>query len=98
MSAEPFRTSASRRTSPCESMSASGMSVASSSRVAYPNIIPWSPAPCSPSAPASTPMAMSGLWAWIEVRTPHDWASNRRTGSVYPMSVTVWRTTSWTST
>ena len=34
---------------------------------AYPNIIPWSPAP-----PVSTPCAMSGDWSWIVLSTAQD--------------------------
>ena len=39
------------------------------SRQAKPNIMPWSPAPCSPLS-RSTPMAMSLDWPSIATKTP----------------------------
>ncbi len=64
-----LRLSARRRVRRWENWMAAGMSSSVSSE-AYPNIIPWSPAP-----PLSTPMAMSGDWLSSEVTTAHVMAS-----------------------
>ncbi len=60
---------------------------ASVSSQAYPNIIPWSPAPISLafSGSSSTPMAMSGDWAWMKTFTSAWSASKSSRGSWYPM-------------
>jgi hypothetical protein len=47
------------------------------SSVAYPNIIPWSPAP-----PVSTPIAMSVDWRSIVVKIAQVWASKPKFASV----------------
>ena len=64
----PLRTAASRSAMRCASMIGSGMR-SRVSLVAYPNIMPWSPAPCSFFVPLFTPMAMSGDWRSIDVST-----------------------------
>ncbi len=76
-----FRTSDRRRERRCAMWIGSGISSGVSSQ-AYPNIRPWSPAPClssSSSSPStrfsyavSTPCAMSGDWAPIETETPQE--------------------------
>jgi hypothetical protein len=79
-----LRTSARRYASRCASQIGIGMRSSVSSH-AYPNIIPWSPAPISShlspvparcSAALSTPMAMSGDCSSIEVITPQVLPSN----------------------
>ena len=63
-----FRTSARRRASLWASWIGLGISSLDSSQ-AYPNIIPWSPAPCSSTLPRSTPRAMSGDCCSMAVKT-----------------------------
>src|SRR6266508_6069354 len=97
-----LRTSASRLASRCAIAIGSGIS-SSVSRQAYPNIIPWSPAPSASSSSSdppsrcssasSTPRAMSGDCSWIDVITPQVSPSIPKLASVYPISVTVRRTT-----
>ncbi len=65
-----FRCSANARVSRCASMIGIGISSAVSSD-AYPNIMPWSPAP-----PVSTPIAMSGDWRSMVLSTEQVWESN----------------------
>src|SRR6185503_8133351 len=97
-----LRTSASRLANRCAIAIGSGIS-SSVSRQAYPNIIPWSPAPSVSSSStdrpsrcssaSSTPRAMSGDCSWIDVTTPQVSPSIPKFASVYPISVTVRRTT-----
>src|SRR5207344_373008 len=97
-----LRTSASRLANRCAIAIGSGIS-SSVSRQAYPNIIPWSPAPRASSSwtepPSrcssawSTPRAMSPDCSWIDVITPQVSPSIPKFASVYPISVTVRRTT-----
>ena len=76
---------------------------------AYPNIIPWSPAPIASisssdilfsfaSSALSTPIAISDDCSSIATRTPHVSASNPNFPLVYPISLTVSRTIFWIST
>ncbi len=78
----PFlRTSDNRRDSRCARWIGSGINSGVSSH-AYPNISPWSPAPCrssSSSSPStrfsyavSTPCAMSGDCEPMDTETPHE--------------------------
>jgi hypothetical protein len=62
-----LRFSESARVSWCASRIGSGIR-SSVSSVAYPNIMPWSPAP-----PVSTPMAMSGDWRPMVLITAQVW-------------------------
>src|SRR5512132_983185 len=97
-----LRTSASRLANLCAIAIGSGIS-SSVSPQAYPNIIPWSPAPSASSSSSdppsrcssasSTPRAMSGDCSWIDVITPQVSPSIPKLASVYPISVTVRRTT-----
>ena len=66
-----LRMSARRFTSLCANMIGIGM-YSGVSFDAYPNIIPWSPAP-----PVSTPRAISGDCEWIAEMTEQDSASKR---------------------
>ena len=63
---------------------------------AKPNIMPWSPAPCSLNrpCPSLTPWSMSGDWALSAVSTAHVSASKPSDESVKPMSRTTRRATS----
>ena len=64
-----FRTSASFLVSLWASMIGRGMSSGVSLQ-AKPNIMPWSPAPCSCFSAFLTPRAMSPLWPWTATQTP----------------------------
>ena len=72
----PLRTIASRSARRWARTMGSGMREGVSS-VAYPNIIPWSPAP-----PVSTPRAMSADCRSIVVITAQVWASKPKFASV----------------
>ncbi len=77
--------------------------------VAYPNIIPWSPAPIASISASEispvlaskallTPMAISGDCSSMEVITAHVSQSNPYLALVYPISLMVSRTTLGIST
>ncbi len=80
-----------------------GMSVGVSSQ-AYPNIMPWSPAPIVStsswivpvlcSIASLTPMAMSGLWDAMAICTPQVLPSKPFSLESKPISLTTWRTRS----
>ena len=67
---------------------------------AYPNIRPWSPAPCSlcRPAPSVTPCEISGLCLLSETITAQFSKSKPIAGSVYPIFLIVSRTTVGIST
>ena len=87
----PRRALASWRVSRCASAMGRGISSGVSSQ-AYPNIIPWSPAPCSLPAPESTPMAISRDCCSTATITAQLRASNPIEPSLKPMRSTVRRT------
>src|SRR3990170_5601001 len=64
-----FLQSANLLTSLCASIIGIGIN-SFVSFVAYPNIIPWSPAPCSCVSVSLTPMAISGDCSSRDTRTP----------------------------
>ena len=80
----------------CVSLCASAMGVGINSAfsfTAYPNIIPWSPAP-----PVSTPMAMSPDCLLMLEMTAQVLQSKPWRALSYPIDWTVPRTTCWKST